>query len=74
MSDTKQVQATISPFLPMLALVFIALKLTGYIDWSWIWVLSPLWLPIAVVLCFMALVVSGFLIAAAGDVLGRRLR
>lgn len=27
-----------------LTLLFIGLKLTGYIDWSWIWVLSPLWI------------------------------
>ncbi len=26
-------------------LVFIVLKLTDQIDWSWWWVLSPLWLP-----------------------------
>lgn len=24
-------------------LMFVALKLTGYVDWSWWWVLSPLW-------------------------------
>lgn len=28
-------------FLPALTLLFIALKLTGYIAWSWFWVLSP---------------------------------
>ena len=28
----------------LLTLVFIVLKLTHYIDWSWVWVLSPLWL------------------------------
>lgn len=31
-------------FLGLLTLVFIVLKLTNYIDWSWVWVLSPLWL------------------------------
>lgn len=30
-------------FLGMLALIFITLKLTGYIVWSWVWVLAPLW-------------------------------
>jgi hypothetical protein len=30
-------------FLGMLALIFITLKLTGYIMWSWVWVLAPLW-------------------------------
>ena len=32
-----------SGFLSLLALLFIGLKLTGHIDWSWVWVLSPLW-------------------------------
>lgn len=36
-------------FVGMLTIVFIALKLTGHISWSWWWVLSPLWLPITVV-------------------------
>ena len=31
-------------FLGLLTLVFIVLKLTHRIDWSWVWVLSPLWL------------------------------
>ena len=30
-------------FLSLLALLFIGLKLTGHIDWSWVWVLAPLW-------------------------------
>lgn len=29
----------------VLLVVFIVLKLTGNIDWSWGWVLSPLWIP-----------------------------
>lgn len=29
-----------------LALLFIGLKLTSTIDWSWVWVLSPIWLTI----------------------------
>lgn len=32
-----------------LAPLFIALKLLDKIDWSWWWVLSPLWIPLAVV-------------------------
>ena len=31
-------------FLGLLTLVFVVLKLTHYIDWSWVLVLSPLWL------------------------------
>ena len=33
-----------------LLLAFIILKLTHVIDWSWWWVLSPLWLPLAVII------------------------
>jgi hypothetical protein len=28
----------------LLTIVFITLKLTGYINWSWWWVLSPVWI------------------------------
>lgn len=35
-----------------LFLLFIALKLTGHIAWSWWWVASPLWLGFAVVFVF----------------------
>lgn len=33
-------------FLGLLTILFIAFKLAGIIDWSWLWVLSPLWLPL----------------------------
>lgn len=33
------------PFLPILTLIFITLKLTGHIGWSWFWVLSPMLIP-----------------------------
>lgn len=31
-------------FTGLLAVLFIALKLLGYIKWPWLWVLAPLWL------------------------------
>ena len=34
-------------FLPALTLLFIALKLTGHIDWTWLAVLSPTIIPFA---------------------------
>ena len=37
----------------LLTLLFIALKLTGYITWSWLWVLCPLWFPLAFILSIM---------------------
>jgi hypothetical protein len=43
-------------FMGLLTIVFIVLKLTGYIDWSWWWVLSPLWVGLALlVLVFLIL-------------------
>jgi len=35
-------------FLIFTALILIVLKLLGEITWSWIWILSPLWLPLAI--------------------------
>lgn len=40
----------------LLTVLFIGLKLTGYVTWSWLWVLSPLWLPLTVVLGVILLV------------------
>lgn len=31
-------------FVGLLTIVFVTLKLTDHIDWSWLWVLSPLWI------------------------------
>lgn len=31
----------------MLLILFITLKLTGVIDWSWWWVLAPFWVPLS---------------------------
>ena len=39
----------------LLTILFIGLKLGEIIDWSWWWVLSPIWLPIAVLLFIAAL-------------------
>jgi len=30
-------------FFGLLTIVFVTLKLIGGIDWSWVWVLAPLW-------------------------------
>lgn len=43
-----------SIFMSLLAILFIGLKLTGFIDWSWWWVLAPIWGPIALVIVIIA--------------------
>lgn len=37
-------------FCSLLTIVFIVLKLVGVINWSWIWVLAPTWVPLATVI------------------------
>lgn len=44
-------------FVGALTIVFITLKLTGVIDWSWLWVLSPIWITVCVVLGILVSVV-----------------
>jgi hypothetical protein len=40
----------------ILFLIFMVLKLTGYITWSWWYVTLPLWGPISLVLVIMGIV------------------
>jgi hypothetical protein len=53
--------------LGILGIVFVVLKLTGHIDWSWWWVTLPFWGP-------FALLLVGFIIFSAIHILlgGRR--
>lgn len=40
----------------LLTIVFIVLKLTGTITWSWWWVLCPLWIPFAIIVAIALIV------------------
>ena len=40
----------------LLFLLFLGLKLTSHIAWSWVWVTAPLWLPMVVVLAIILFV------------------
>lgn len=52
--ESVQVKSTGIGFFGLLAIVFITLKLTGYIAWSWWWVLAPVWMPATFVLGLLA--------------------
>ena len=43
-------------FAGLLTVLFVGLKLTGYIEWSWLWVLSPIWISVGLVV-FISLIV-----------------
>jgi hypothetical protein len=40
-------------FTDLLLIVFIVLKLTNVINWSWWWVLSPLWISLGIVIIIL---------------------
>jgi len=40
-------------FTTLLLILFIALKLCHIIDWSWVWVLSPFWIPFAIAIALL---------------------
>ena len=48
----------------VLFIVFLVLKLTDTIDWSWWWVTSPLWIPVALGIVILGVV--GMLMGASG--------
>lgn len=44
-------------FTTLLLLAFIVLKLCGVITWSWLWVLSPVWIPIVLAIVIILSIV-----------------
>jgi hypothetical protein len=42
-------------FVGLLTIVFITLKLLDKIDWSWWWVLSPIWITAGVIISFLGI-------------------
>lgn len=41
----------------ILFLIFMTLKLTGFINWSWWWVAAPLWIPILAVIAIAGIAI-----------------
>lgn len=66
MSNTKNVTINF-PIFHILGLIFITLKLTGYITWSWWWVLAPFWGPVAFIVIVGLIVAIGAMILAFFD-------
>lgn len=56
----KNVRNSGMGFISVLTLIFVVLKLTNNISWSWIWVLSPIWISIIlIILIFGIILVAG---------------
>lgn len=43
-------------------ITLIVLKLTGVINWSWLWVLAPIWIPTAITLAIIVIVLVVILV------------
>jgi H+/Cl- antiporter ClcA len=54
----EQTASTSISLYTIVFIIFLILKLTGNIDWSWWWVTSPIWIPI---LLFVGVLVIVFL-------------
>ena len=54
-SETKVSYSGGIGFTGLLTIVFVILKLLGKIDWSWWWVLSPLWISFLLVMVFFVI-------------------
>ena len=59
-------------FTGLLTIVFIVLKLTGHISWSWVWVLSPIWISIILVILFIVIAGAVMIISSVNKSKRRR--
>ena len=62
MSDKKSTSSSGIGFPGLLAILFITLKLTGVITWSWLWVLAPIWITFVIVV--FVLIIAGIVVIA----------
>ena len=76
MSETKSVKIANTGVVGLLGVLFVGLKLTGHIDWSWWLVLLPFYAGLAVALGFVVLVgiPMGVVVVASVISEGRRKR
>lgn len=71
MTDNNSKKTTVSGrigFTGLLTIVFIVLKLLNIINWSWWWVLAPLWLPVGIFL------IIALIFIIIGCVMNRKLK
>ncbi len=61
-------------FCGLLTIVFITLRLLKVIDWSWVWVLAPLWGGIVLGIAFFVLVFVLGILAGFIELIWRRIK
>ena len=64
MAETKTVSIQLGgSILSLLGVLFVGLKLTHFIDWSWWWVTAPFWGPFMLILGIWAIIAIFFCLA-----------
>lgn len=56
----------------LLGVAFVVLKMCKVIDWDWLWVLAPFWIPVAILLAFLGFMLAAFIFAAILSGRGKR--
>ena len=46
----------------VLTIIFCVLQFTGLIDWSWYWLISPIWITVGIVLATVTIIFTAFTI------------
>lgn len=70
MAESKNTSSGIG-VLGLLGVLFVGLKLTGIIDWSWWWVTVPFWGGLALIVAILLILAASVLIADILDRLAR---
>lgn len=60
--------------LGMLLVAFVVLKLLGLITWSWFWVLSPIWMPFALLFGFLGIAFAGVCVFGALSFIAKKVK
>jgi hypothetical protein len=64
---SKAITVSCPGFSSLLTLLFIGLKLTGYITWSWWWVMSPLLISFGFVMAIFFTALLLYIVASQQD-------
>ena len=57
-TEKKSLRARMDPIVT-LVLIFAVLKVTGLISWSWLWVLSPIWITLLIFAAIFSFILVG---------------
>ena len=63
MSNNSSSSSSGIGFSGLLTVLFVGLKLTGHITWSWLWGLSPIWISFLIALAFVIILLIAAIVA-----------